>query len=96
MTDLELIQRARNANLLKLPSFTQGYRLIKSGAREYRLEEHDSLVVSNNRWHWFSRNPRKNKNRVKRSKMPDRWALTKNLLGLMNIILESGDNKFIN
>ena len=54
MIDLELIQRARNANLLDYLN-SQGYRLMKSSAREYRLFEHDSLVISNNRWNWFSR-----------------------------------------
>lgn len=54
MIDLELIRKARNADLLDY-LHSQGYRLIKSTPREYRLEEHDSLVISNNRWHWFSR-----------------------------------------
>ena len=54
MIELELIQKARNADLLSY-LHSQGYRLVKSSAREIRLEEHDSLVISNNRWHWFSR-----------------------------------------
>lgn len=54
MIDLELIQRARNANLLDY-LHSQGYNLIKSSTREYRLVEHDSLVISNNLWNWFSR-----------------------------------------
>lgn len=54
MIDLELIRKARNADLLDY-IHSQGYRLVKSSVREYRLLEHDSLVISNNRWHWFSR-----------------------------------------
>ena len=47
------IEKARNADLLYYLQ-QNGYRLIKSGRNEYRLEEHDSLVISNNKWHWFS------------------------------------------
>lgn len=54
MIDLELIHKARNADLLDY-LHSQGYRLIKSTPKEYRLEEHNSLVISNNHWHWFSR-----------------------------------------
>jgi hypothetical protein len=54
MIDTELIRKARNTDLLDYLHL-QGYQLIKSSAREYRLLEHDSLVISNNRWNWFSR-----------------------------------------
>jgi hypothetical protein len=54
MMDPELIRMARNADLLEY-LHSQGYHLIRSSHREYRLEEHDSIVISNNRWHWFSR-----------------------------------------
>lgn len=54
MIDLEFIRKARNADLLDY-LHSQGYRLVKSSPREYRLLDHDSLVISNNRWHWFSR-----------------------------------------
>lgn len=54
MIDPALIRKARNTDLLDY-LHSQGYSLIKSSAREYRLLEHDSLVISNNRWHWFSR-----------------------------------------
>ena len=54
MLDNELIEQARKADLLQYLQ-SRGYRLIKSSPREYRLEEHDSLVISNNRWNWFSR-----------------------------------------
>lgn len=54
MFDNELIEQARNADILQYLQ-SRGYRLIKSSPHEYRLEEHDSLVISNNRWHWFSK-----------------------------------------
>lgn len=47
------IEKARNADLLDYLQ-QNGYRLMKSGRNEYRLEEHDSLVISNNKWNWFS------------------------------------------
>lgn len=47
------IEKARNVNLLDYLQ-QSGYRLMKSGRDEYRLEVHDSLVISNNKWHWFS------------------------------------------
>lgn len=47
------IEKARNANLLSY-LLQNGYRLMRSGRNEYRLEEHDSLVISNNKWNWFS------------------------------------------
>jgi len=49
----EQIEKARNADLVTY-LYQNGYRLIKSARNEYRLEEHDSLVISNNKWHWFS------------------------------------------
>lgn len=48
------IEKAREASLLDYLQ-QNGYRLMKSGRDEYRLEEHDSLVISNNKWNWFSR-----------------------------------------
>lgn len=49
----EQIEKARNASLLDYVMHN-GYRLLKSGRNEYRFEEHDSLVISNNKWNWFS------------------------------------------
>lgn len=54
MIDDALVIQARNADLLEYLR-ANGYRLIHSDIHEYRLEEHDSLVISNNLWHWFSR-----------------------------------------
>ena len=47
------INRAKNIDLLDY--VTQGgYSFFQSAANEYRLKEHDSLVISNNKWKWFS------------------------------------------
>lgn len=54
MIDTELIHKARNADLLQYLRFN-GYQILKSSTHEYRLIEHDSLVISNNKWYWFSR-----------------------------------------
>lgn len=48
------IEKARNSDLLDYLQ-RNGYELMKSGGDEYRLEEHDSLVISKNKWNWFSR-----------------------------------------
>ena len=54
MYEPEVIERARNIDLLNY-LISNGYQLIKKTSREYRLKEHDSLVISNNKWHWHSR-----------------------------------------
>lgn len=54
MLDAELIRKVKDIDLLDYLQ-SNGYRLLKSGPHEYRLEEHDSLVISNNKWHWKSR-----------------------------------------
>lgn len=54
MVTREMILTARNANLLAYLHI-KGYDIIRSGKNEYRLAEHDSLVISNNKWHWKSR-----------------------------------------
>ena len=47
------INRAKNMDLLDYIR-QRGYSLFQSAANEYRLKEHDSLVISNNKWKWFS------------------------------------------
>lgn len=47
------INKAKNMDLLDYMR-QRGYSLIQSAANEYRLKEHDSLVISNNKWKWFS------------------------------------------
>ena len=52
----EQIAEAKRWDLL---SYLQAYEpgeLKKSGPREYRTRSHDSLVISNGKWHWCSRN----------------------------------------
>lgn len=47
------INRAKNIDLLDYVT-QRGYSFFQSAANEYRLNEHDSLVISNNKWKWFS------------------------------------------
>ena len=47
------INKAKNMDLLDYMQ-QRGYSLFQSAANEYRLKEHDSLVISNNKWKWFS------------------------------------------
>lgn len=54
MVTREMILAARDADLLAYLRI-KGYGIIRSGKNEYRLAEHDSLVISNNKWHWKSR-----------------------------------------
>lgn len=49
------IEKARKVDLISY-LHSNGYKLLKSGSNEYRLEVHDSLVISNNKWNWFSQN----------------------------------------
>lgn len=48
------INKAKNMDLLGYMR-QRGYSLFQSATNEYRLKEHDSLVISNNKWKWFSR-----------------------------------------
>lgn len=48
------INKAKNMDLLEYIR-QRGYSFFQSAANEYRLKEHDSLVISNNKWKWFSR-----------------------------------------
>lgn len=50
----EQIKMARNSDLLEYLN-RSGYEFMKSGRNEFRLKKNDSLVISNNKWHWFSR-----------------------------------------
>lgn len=47
------INKAKNMDLLDYIR-QRGYSIIQSSTSEYRLKEHDSLVISNNKWMWFS------------------------------------------
>lgn len=48
------IAKAQGVSLLDYVQ-SRGYELIYSHS-DVRLKEHDSLVISNNKWNWFSRN----------------------------------------
>lgn len=54
MVTREMILVARNADLLAYLRI-KGYDIFRSAKFEYRLAEHDSLVISNNKWHWKSK-----------------------------------------
>lgn len=47
------IEQAQSMDLLSYVE-SRGYQLIRDG-RQVRLREHDSCVISNNKWKWFSR-----------------------------------------
>lgn len=50
----EQIEKAQNIDLLSYIE-SRGYQLIRDG-RQVRLKEHDSCVISNNKWFWYSQN----------------------------------------
>ncbi len=50
----EQIEQAQNMDLLSYLE-SRGYQLIYN-RHEVRLKEHDSCVISNNKWKWFSQN----------------------------------------
>ena len=50
----EQIEQAREFDLLYYLQTNEPHELIKTGANEYRLRSHNSLVISNGLWHWFS------------------------------------------
>lgn len=53
------VDEAKNADLLTYLQ-NKGYNLIpdtrSQNSKAFRLAEHDSLVISNNKWFWFSQN----------------------------------------
>lgn len=51
----EQITKAKSIDLLSYLQANEPANLKKSGRNEYRLIDHDSLKISNGRWHWFSR-----------------------------------------
>ena len=50
------IAKAKEWDLLSYLMVHEPEELKKSGPEEYRTKTHDSLVISNGKWHWFSRN----------------------------------------
>jgi hypothetical protein len=51
----EQIDRAKDIDLLAYLLTHEPESIKKSGRGEYTLKEHDSLKISNGKWHWFSR-----------------------------------------
>jgi len=51
----EQIEKARAVGLLDYLHQTEPHNLIRSAPDEHRLKDHDSLKISNGKFHWFSR-----------------------------------------
>ena len=51
----EQIQKAREVNLLDYIRQAEPGNLIRAAPDEYKLQDHDSLKISNGKFHWFSR-----------------------------------------
>ena len=51
----EQIEKARSVDLLDYLQRTEPHNLTRSAPDEYRLKDHDSLKISNGKFHWFSR-----------------------------------------
>ena len=50
----ETIKKAREIDLLTYLKNYEPFELVKLSDREYCTREHDSLKISNGKWHWFS------------------------------------------
>jgi hypothetical protein len=50
----EKIEKAREIDLLTYLKNYEPFELVKLSDREYCTREHDSLKISNGKWHWFS------------------------------------------
>lgn len=51
----EQVHRAREIPILHYLQTHEPHNLRKCGAGRYCLKDHDSLIISNDRWNWFSR-----------------------------------------
>ena len=51
----EQIARAKRLDLLAYLQQHEPQELVRAGPHEYRTRTHDSLVISNGKWHWCSR-----------------------------------------
>ncbi|WP_147539359.1 DUF3991 and toprim domain-containing protein [Anaerotruncus rubiinfantis] len=51
----EQIARAKQLDLLAYLQQHEPQELVRAGPHEYRTRSHDSLVISNGKWHWCSR-----------------------------------------
>ena len=51
----EDIQQAKQLDLLTYLQIYEPHQLVKVSGDTYCTREHDSLKISNGKWHWFSR-----------------------------------------
>ena len=51
----EQIEKAREIDLIDYLHKTEPGNIVHSAPDEYRLKDHDSLKISNGKFHWFSR-----------------------------------------
>lgn len=51
----EAIEQARHTDLLSWLQYNEPGNLVKLAGNNYCTKEHDSLKISNGKWHWFSR-----------------------------------------
>ncbi len=49
------IEHARSTDLLSWLQYNEPGNLVKISSNNYCTKEHDSLKISNGKWHWFSR-----------------------------------------
>ena len=52
--DPKVVEEVKRVDLLTYLREENPYDLVRIGQDEYRLRSHDSLKISNGRWHWFS------------------------------------------
>ena len=51
----DALQQARRIDLLSYLQTNEPGNLVRISGNNYCTREHDSLKISNGKWHWFSR-----------------------------------------
>lgn len=51
----DTVARAREVDLLSYLRINDPYELVKVSGETYSTREHDSLIINNGKWYWFSR-----------------------------------------
>ena len=51
----EMIQKARQLDLLTYLQLQQPWELVPIGPNRYRMRTHDSLKIDHGKWYWWSR-----------------------------------------
>ena len=69
----EDIQQAKQLDLLTYLQIYEPDQLVKVSGDTYCTKEHDSLKISNGKWHWFSRQIRSEERRVGKE-CRSRWS----------------------